>query len=105
MIAELTIFPVGEGSSLSDYVAEVMKVIHKSGLSYELHSMGTNIEGDIEAIASIVKECHNALFAMGCKRISTNIKIDDRKDKTYSMGKKVEVLKKKYIEPADVPIL
>jgi len=97
MIAELTIFPVGSGTSLSDYVAEVLKVIHNSGLKYELHSMGTNVEGDIEDIARVVKMCHQALFNKGCKRIATTIKIDDRKDKTYSMEKKVKVVKKKYL--------
>jgi len=97
MIAELTIFPVGEGASLSDYVAEVLAVIHESGLRYELHSMGTNIEGDLEEVARIVKRCHQVLFEKGCTRVSTSIKIDDRKDKAYSMQKKVDVLKKKYL--------
>ena len=97
MIAELTIFPVGEGTSLSDFVADVLKVIHESGLKYELHSMGTNVEGDLEDVAKVVKKCHQVLFEKGCKRISTSIKIDDRKDKVYSMGNKVNVLKKKYL--------
>ena len=88
MIAELTIFPVGEGTSLSDYVAEVLTVIHESGLKYELHSMGTNVEGDLDEIAGVVKKCHEALFAKGCQRIATTIKIDERRDKVYTMTKK-----------------
>ena len=97
MIAELAIFPVSEGTSLSDYVAEILKIIHKSGLKYELHSMGTNVEGNIEDIAAVVKKCHERLKEMGCDRISTNIKIDERFDKTYPMQYKVDVVKKKYL--------
>ena len=97
MIAELTIFPVGEGTSLSDSVAAVLKTIHDSGLRFELHSMGPNIEGDLEDVARVVKECHRILFEKGCQRISTSIKIDDRKDKVYTMEKKVTVLQEKYL--------
>jgi len=97
MIADLTIFPVGEGTSLSDYVAVVLKVIHESGLKYNLHSMGTNVEGDFDDIMAIVKKCHQELFEKGCQRISTSIKLDDRADKIYSMENKVDVLEKKYL--------
>ncbi len=40
MIVELSIIPIGVGTSLSDYVAEVMKIIQESRLKYESHSMG-----------------------------------------------------------------
>ena len=96
MIAELSIFPVGEGTSLSDSVAEVLAVIHRSGVKYELHSMGTNIEGSLDEVFDIVRQCHTILVEKGCKRISTTIKIDDRRDKVYTMKEKVAVVKKKY---------
>ncbi|MCH8013872.1 MAG: thiamine-binding protein, partial [Candidatus Dadabacteria bacterium] len=38
MIIELSIIPIGVGTSLSEYVACVMKVIQDSGLKYESHS-------------------------------------------------------------------
>ncbi len=97
MIADITIFPVGEGSSLSDQVKEVLRVIHKSGLKYSLHSMGTNIEGELDDLFNVIRECHSVLKEKGCKRISTSIKIDERFDKVYTIEKKVDVLKKKYL--------
>lgn len=95
MIADLTVFPVGSGTSLSDYVAEVLKIIEKSGLNYELHSMGTNVEGEFDDIVNIVKECHEKLKEMGCGRITSTIKFDDRIDKTYPMRHKVDIVKQK----------
>ncbi len=95
MIAELTIVPIGEGTSLSDYVAEVTRIIDKSGLKNELHSMGTNVEGDLDEIIAVVKQCHQALKEMDCKRISTLIKIDERLDKASSMKNKVKVVVEK----------
>jgi len=38
--------PVGKGESLSPYVVEIYKVIEESGLAYEQHQMGTNVEGE-----------------------------------------------------------
>ncbi|MCP4723732.1 MAG: MTH1187 family thiamine-binding protein [bacterium] len=92
MIAELTIVPIGEGTSLSDYVAEVTRIINASGMKNELHSMGTNVEGELDDIIDIVKNCHQALKDKGCKRISTLIKIDERLDKVSSMERKVKVV-------------
>jgi uncharacterized protein (TIGR00106 family) len=95
MIAELTIVPLGEGPSLSDYVAEITRIINASGLKNELHSMGTNVEGDFDDIIEVVKKCHSALKNRGCKRISTLIKIDERLDKESSMDHKVKVVLEK----------
>ena len=65
MIIELNIIPIGVGPSLSEYVADVMKVIGKSGLRFESHSMGTNIECGWGDIIPLVKECHDVLKEKG----------------------------------------
>jgi len=44
-IAEFTIIPIGVGVSLSKYVAVCEGILEESGLSYELHANGTNLEG------------------------------------------------------------
>lgn len=96
MLADLTIFPVGEGTSLSDDVAVVLKLIHESGLKYKLHGMGTNVEGEFDEIMALVKKCHQALFDKGCTRISTSIKLDERLDKPATIDHKISVLTEKY---------
>lgn len=97
LLADLTIAPIGGGTSLSDDVAVVMKIIHESGLKYNLHSMGTNVEGEFDEIMALVKKCHEALYAKGCARISTSIKLDDRRDRPSEIDRKMKVVKEKYI--------
>ncbi len=95
MIVEVSVIPIGVGVSLSEYIAEVFKVIKDSGLKYESHSMGTNIEGDWDEIMPVIKRCHDALYTMGVERISTILRISERRDKPYTMRGKMESLEEK----------
>lgn len=92
-IAELTIVPLGTGStSLSKYVRVVQKVIEESGLEATLTPMGTCVQGDLDDIFAVVKKAHDALAEIGCDRISTHIKIDDRRDKDRVMQDKIDAV-------------
>lgn len=77
MIAEFSIAPIGEGESLSSYVARAFRLIEASGLPFEHHAMGTNIEGDWSEVMSVIKACRDDLLR-DCRRISLSIRIDDR---------------------------
>ena len=94
IIAELVISPVGEGTSLSKYVKEAVKVIESfPNIRVEHHSMGTNIEADdIDIILEVTKKAHESLFKIGCQRVVTTLKIDDRRDKPRKMEDKVNAL-------------
>lgn len=94
VIAELVISPVGEGVSLSKYVKEAVKVIESfPNIRVEHHSMGTNIEADdIDIILEVTKKAHESLFKIGCQRVVTTLKIDDRRDKPRKMEDKVNAL-------------
>ena len=95
MIIELSVIPIGVGPSLSEYVADVMNVIENSGLRYESHSMGTNIECGWDDIIPLVKECHDVLKEKGVARISTTVRISERTDKPYTMEGKMKSLDEK----------
>lgn len=95
MIIELSVIPIGVGPSLSEYVADVMKVIENSGHKYESHSMGTNIECGWDDVIPLVKECHDALKEKGVARISTTVRISERTDKPYTMEGKMKSLDEK----------
>jgi uncharacterized protein (TIGR00106 family) len=85
--------PLGTGStSLSRYVRLVEKVIAASGLPHTLTPMGTCVQGDLDTIFAVVKQAHEALAAEGCARISTHIKLDDRRDKDRVMQDKVDAV-------------
>ena len=88
MIVDFTIFPTDVGESVSAYVAEVFKIIEESGLPYEHHAMGTNIEGDWDKVMAVIKTCRNRMLEKA-NRVSISIKIDERKGVTDGIEKKV----------------
>ena len=95
-IVFVTIAPLGTaGSSLSRYVAGVERILRRSGLKHELTAMGTIVEGDLDAILPVLREMHEHPFSQGAVRVSTLIKIDDRRDKAASMDAKIRSVKEK----------
>jgi uncharacterized protein (TIGR00106 family) len=96
-IAKVSIIPVGTGSpSLSGHVARAVKALRQEkNLKYELTSMGTIIEGDLDNILSVIKKMHRAALAEGVVRVVTTIEIDDRQDKPSTMSSKVESVMKR----------
>lgn len=78
VLIDFAIFPVDKGTSVSPYVARVVAIIKQSGLDYALGAMGTNIEGEWQAVMAVVNRCFEALQA-DCDRIYFTIKADYRK--------------------------
>ncbi|MBN2897179.1 MAG: MTH1187 family thiamine-binding protein [Clostridia bacterium] len=92
-IVEFTIVPLGTGdTSISKYVAECHKILAASKLKYELTAMGTIVEGDLDEVLAIIMKMHEVPFTNKAKRVSTTIKIDDRRDKTATIENKVSAV-------------
>jgi len=89
VIVDFTVVPVGVGVSLSRYIAEVERVLQESGLNFELHANGTNLEGDWDAVMAAIRTCHEILHAMGVPRLHTDIKLGTRSDRDQRMADKV----------------
>lgn len=90
-IVEVSIVPIGTGSTgVSRYVQAAVDVIKASGLAYEVTPMGTCLQGDWDSVFATIKAMHEALAAMGCARLVTTIKVDDRRDKDQPMRTKVD---------------
>lgn len=94
MIAEFSIIPIGKGESLSAAVAEAFRIIEASGIPYEHHAMGTNLEGEWEEVLAVIKACRDRLLE-NANRVSLSIKIDDRKGRTDGLAGKVAAAKAK----------
>lgn len=96
-IVEVTIAPLGTpGTSLSRYVANCHRVLAEANdLKYELNPMGTVIEGNLDRILSVIREMHEVPFGEGAQRVSTLIRIDDRRDKAATMADKIQAVKEK----------
>lgn len=77
VLLEFSISPMDKGASVSEYVARSVDIIDKSGLDYELHSMGTIIEGEIDQVLSVFQQCLETMAA-DCDRITCSAKLDYR---------------------------
>lgn len=95
VIIDLCIVPMGVGTSVSKYIAACHILIKEAGLKNELHSYGTNIEGDYDLVMGVVKKCHERLHEMGAPRITTTIKMGTRVDREQTMEDKVKSVKDK----------
>ncbi|TXT57873.1 MAG: hypothetical protein BAJATHORv1_10581 [Candidatus Thorarchaeota archaeon] len=94
IIAELVIAPFGVGTSLSKYVKESVKVIDSFPRIRVQHTpMSSIIEADsVDDILQVTKEAHEKMFEAGAERVSTLLRIDDRRDKKRSMEDKVKAI-------------
>ena len=88
MLAEFSITPIGKGTSVSKYVARCLKIVDASGLDYRMNAMGTVVEGSFDEVLSLIAKCHRAV-ARDSERVSTIIKIDDRKGRGRQIEEKV----------------
>ncbi|WP_371373941.1 MTH1187 family thiamine-binding protein [Sporomusa aerivorans] len=93
-VVEVTIVPLGTGSpSVSQYVAGCHKALEQaSDLTYQLTPMSTIIEGKLDRIMEVIRQMHETPFAAGAQRVSTTIRIDDRRDKEITMSGKMQAV-------------
>lgn len=88
VLAELTIYPVDRGESLSPYVARCVDVVDSSGLAYRAHAMGTVLEGELDQVLDVLRRCFDVLAA-DCRRIQCDLRLDYRRDHTGRIDAKV----------------
>jgi uncharacterized protein (TIGR00106 family) len=77
MLGELRVTPVGYGPAPVSHVAAVLRILERSPLSYQVHPMGTTLEGEIEQILDVVRQCHKALREKA-PRVLIELSLDDR---------------------------
>ncbi len=91
IISQFSIAPIGEGVSLSKYVKIALGVLKRNNIKYKTNDMATVIETkDLETLFRVVEEAHNTVIDAGAKRVITELKIDDRRDRNVKIGYKVE---------------
>ncbi len=89
-IVAISIAPIGEGASVSRHVAAALRVVQgQERVRWRLDPMFTTLEGALPEILALVQRMQEAVFAEGALRVSTVIKIDERRDRAASMEEKV----------------
>jgi uncharacterized protein (TIGR00106 family) len=57
------------------YVDRAIQVIQESGVKYQVSSLETTMEGDIEQLLGIVKKMNDAMIEFGSPSVLSQIKI------------------------------
>lgn len=90
IIASISISPIGVGTELHEFVKRAIEEIKKKGIKYEVNAMSTVVEvSSLEELFDVVKKAHSAVLDAGARRVITEVKIDDRRDKEATMESKV----------------
>ncbi len=58
ILLEFSMYPTDKGASVSDYVKRSLEIIDDSGLPYKVWPMGSCLEGEIDAVVGVVRQCH-----------------------------------------------
>jgi uncharacterized protein (TIGR00106 family) len=88
-VAEVQVIPIGSGVSVRKEVKRAHGILEECGLKVQLHSYGTNVEGDMRDIFEAIVKVHETLHAEGTVRIATAIKVGTRTDKEPSLAGKL----------------
>lgn len=91
VLLEFAMSPTGHAGSLAPYVARILDVIDRSGVRYQLTSMGTILEGEWDEVMAVVGACFRALEP-DCERIGMNLKVDYRRGADSRMRSKVDAV-------------
>jgi uncharacterized protein (TIGR00106 family) len=94
VLLEMSITPLGKGESVSQYVAECVALVDQSGLEYELHSMGTIVEGELDAVLDLMRRCIE-LVAQHSDRVTCAAKLDYRRGQSGRLKSKVTSVEQK----------
>ena len=94
ILGQFSVYPLGEGTSLSRFVKKGIRVIKESGYKYEIGGLSTTVEvPDLDSLFELVKKVHQAHLGEGAKRIVIDLKVDDRRDKEATIDTKRNAVK------------
>ncbi len=91
VIADVSITPIGEGTSESRYVKRAVEELKKTGLQVEIGALSTTLQADNTGqIFDAVQRAKEAVLRMGAKRLQISVRIDERVDKPITISKEIE---------------
>ncbi len=98
--ADLTVIALGRpDASASAYIAEIQRrLAAQDRVRYEMHAMGTSLEGSTQDILAVVGELHAVPFEQGVPRVYTVLKLDERRDREQTLEDKVRSVRERLAE-------
>ena len=89
MLIAFSVAPLGAGESVTDAVADAVRIVRESGLPNRMDSMFTTIEGEWDECMDVVRRATEAVGRHG-HRVSLVLKADIRPGHTGEITGKVE---------------
>ena len=92
VIGDLSIYPIGQGTSLGAYVRTALQAMRGCrGVRLIPGAMSTVIEANsLAEMLEAVTKAHEALIRMGAQRIAIHLRVDHRLDKAETVEYKVD---------------
>lgn len=92
--ADLTVIGLGRpDASASRYIAEIQRrLAAQDRVRFQMHAMGTSLEGDTGDVLALVGELHAVPFELGLPRVYTVLKLDERRDREQTLQDKVDAV-------------
>ena len=78
-IAVMPLRPYGCEDEMYRVVDECIRLIKDSGLRYEIGANSTTVQGDLDKVFDLAKRVHLVPFDLGCERVITIFRIDQKK--------------------------
>ena len=101
-LMQINVLPLGTSSaSVGEFVASIVKQLQREGAGYRLTDMGTEVEGPAAELLALAARLHEIPFTKGCRRVVTQIVVDDRRDKKIGLGDKVASVDQRLLIAAD----
>ncbi len=89
MLVAFSVAPLGAGESVSEAVADALRVVRASGLPHRTDAMFTTLEGEWDEVMDVVKRATEAVGRHG-DRVSLVLKADIRPGRTGELQAKVD---------------
>lgn len=102
MIVAFSITPIGVGDSVSEQVAEAVRIVRDSGLPNETGPMFTTVEGEWDEVMPVIRRAMDAVLAQA-PRVSVSMKIDEQPGAQDAMAHKVAAVEQRLVDAIDAP--
>lgn len=97
MLIAFSVAPLGAGDSVTDAVADAVRIVRESGLPNRTDAMFTTIEGEWDEVMDVVKRATEAVGRYG-DRVSLVLKADIRPGRTGELDGKVARVEQRLTE-------
>lgn len=88
--ASLQVIPIVQDRHPFEWVDEVIAIIEKSGLTYQVGAFGTVVEGTYEQVGKLIGEINTYLFQARCEEWVLQIQWHIRSSRSVTVAEKIK---------------